>query len=345
MRSSCPRSRSSRPFEALGFDALGRSTEGRADPRAPLRRAGAGRCWCSGASTATSRRACEALVELAARLAATSRAGAPVLAAARRSTPTGSRAGARTRRATSTSIATSRRELSRPPHAPGYFPGPRRCPSPRRASLAALVDARAVAAVVAVHAPFACVNYDGPAAAWAEAVAAACGWPARADIGYPTPGSLGSWLGVDRGLPVLTLELPPGPAEPFRGQPRRRLDESIRAARFQTSKLLDRRVLGSISWPPFEPARLAASASCSLNRPTGPSAQQDHGQGNRAQRSSRRCREGAGLPPLRPEGPARGGRRLRSGARGARAGGRHRRPRHHAQGRQRRGAAALHART
>ena len=62
--------------------------------------------------------------------------------------------------------------------------------------------------MVAVHAPFACVNYDGPAAAWADAVAAACGWPARADIGYPTPGSLGSWLGVDRGLPVLTLELP-----------------------------------------------------------------------------------------------------------------------------------------
>jgi hypothetical protein len=56
-----------------------------------------------------------------------------------------------------------------------------------------------VRGVIAVHAPFACVNYDGPpaAAAWAQAVAAVCGWPARGDIGYPTPGSLGSWLGVD----------------------------------------------------------------------------------------------------------------------------------------------------
>jgi protein MpaA len=81
-----------------------------------------------------------------------------------------------------------------------------------------------------VHAPFACVNYDGPAAAWAKAVAAACGWPARGDIGYPTPGSLGSWLGVDRGLPVLTLELPPGPLSRFRDQAGAALKESIRAA-------------------------------------------------------------------------------------------------------------------
>jgi protein MpaA len=72
------------------------------------------------------------------------------------------------------------------------------------------------------------VNYDGPAAAWAGAVAAACGWPARGDIGYPTPGSLGSWLGVDRGLPVLTLELPPGPHAAFGQQAAAALDEAVR---------------------------------------------------------------------------------------------------------------------
>jgi protein MpaA len=96
-------------------------------------------------------------------------------------------------------------------HLPGYFPGAHPLSEPETRALAELVEREGTGAVVAVHAPFACVNYDGPAAAWAEAVAAACGWPARGDIGYPTPGSLGSWLGVDRGLPVLTLELPPGP--------------------------------------------------------------------------------------------------------------------------------------
>jgi protein MpaA len=113
-------------------------------------------------------------------------------------------------------------------HQPGYFPGPRPLSEPETSALAALIQAEGVAAVVAVHAPFACVNYDGPAAAWAARVAVACGWPARADIGYPTPGSLGSWLGVDRGLPVLTLELPPGPIDGFRDACRAALDEAIR---------------------------------------------------------------------------------------------------------------------
>lgn len=99
-------------------------------------------------------------------------------------------------------------------HPPGYRPGPSPLSEPESRALASLVD-DTVEGVVAVHAPFACVNYDGPAREWAEEIAAACGWPARPDIGYPTPGSLGSWLGHDRGLPVITLELPPGEYQDF----------------------------------------------------------------------------------------------------------------------------------
>jgi protein MpaA len=101
-------------------------------------------------------------------------------------------------------------------HAPGYFPGPAPLSEPESRALAELVDQQPVRGVVAVHAPFACINYDGPAADWAASVAAASGWPARADIGYPTPGSLGSWLGLDRSLPILTIELPEGPLSGFR---------------------------------------------------------------------------------------------------------------------------------
>ena len=113
-------------------------------------------------------------------------------------------------------------------HAPGYFPGAAPLSEPEARLVAALVDRHAARGVVAVHAPFACVNYDGPAAAWAQAVAAACGWPARGDIGYPTPGSLGSWLGVDRGMPVLTLELPPGPHAAFGRKAAAALAEAVR---------------------------------------------------------------------------------------------------------------------
>ncbi len=113
---------------------------------------------------------------------------------------------------------------------PGYFPGEQPLSEPETAALAALIDRARIEAIVAVHAPFACVNYDGPAAAWAARVAAACGWPARGDIGYPTPGSLGSWFGIDRGLPILTLELPPGPLDGFRDRCRAALDEALRLA-------------------------------------------------------------------------------------------------------------------
>jgi murein peptide amidase A len=114
-------------------------------------------------------------------------------------------------------------------HAPGYFPGPAPLSEPESRVVAEVVE-RGIRGAVAVHAPLACVNYDGPAARWAEAVAAACGWPARGDIGYPTPGSFGSWLGIDRGLPVLTLELPPGPLAPVRQAARDALDAAISQA-------------------------------------------------------------------------------------------------------------------
>jgi protein MpaA len=55
------------------------------------------------------------------------------------------------------------------------------------------------------------VNFDGPAApqarAFAEAAAASDSrWRVVADMGYPTPGSLGSYVGVDMGIPILTIE-------------------------------------------------------------------------------------------------------------------------------------------
>jgi protein MpaA len=110
---------------------------------------------------------------------------------------------------------------------PGYFPGEAPLSEPETAALAGLLRRVPLLGVIAVHAPLACVNYDGPAQAWAEAVGAACGWPAQADIGFPTPGSLGSWIGVDLGVPILTLELPAGPYEAFSVPARAALQTAI----------------------------------------------------------------------------------------------------------------------
>ena len=53
-----------------------------------------------------------------------------------------------------------------------------------------------------------CNNYDGPAAGLAEVMAELNGYPPKASMGYPTPGSFGSWAGIDRGIATITLELP-----------------------------------------------------------------------------------------------------------------------------------------
>jgi len=111
-------------------------------------------------------------------------------------------------------------------HPPGYAPGLAPLSEPETAGLSRFIEEEGVGAVVAVHAPFACVNFDGPAEAWAARVASASGWPVQASIGYPTPGSLGSWFGGDRGRPILTLELPPGPYTSFRAA----ADAALRSA-------------------------------------------------------------------------------------------------------------------
>lgn len=55
-----------------------------------------------------------------------------------------------------------------------------------------------------------CNNYDGPARELAVLASRFNGYPSQASIGYPTPGSFGSWAGVDRRIPTITLELPKG---------------------------------------------------------------------------------------------------------------------------------------
>lgn len=94
------------------------------------------------------------------------------------------------------------------PCSPGYDPGPAPLSEPEALALSRLIAEILPALIVAVHQPLRCVNWDGPAAPLAEAMARACGYPATPSVGYPTPGSFGSRYGVDAGLPVITLELP-----------------------------------------------------------------------------------------------------------------------------------------
>ncbi len=61
--------------------------------------------------------------------------------------------------------------------------------------------------ILTLHAPYKVVNYDGNAKKYAEEISKIMNYPVSSDIGYPTPGSLGSYAGIDKNIPIITLEL------------------------------------------------------------------------------------------------------------------------------------------
>ena len=61
--------------------------------------------------------------------------------------------------------------------------------------------------VITLHAPYKIVNYDGPAEAIAQKISDIIGYSVESSIGYPTPGSFGTYCGVERNIPTITLEL------------------------------------------------------------------------------------------------------------------------------------------
>ena len=62
-------------------------------------------------------------------------------------------------------------------------------------------------AIVTLHAPYKIVNYDGPAKNLAQKISDIIKYPVESSIGYPTPGSFGTYCGVERNIPTITLEL------------------------------------------------------------------------------------------------------------------------------------------
>jgi len=77
---------------------------------------------------------------------------------------------------------------------------------PETRALLALIRDLEPRAVVALHAPLECID-DANDSALGRRLAQRTGMPLVRDVGYPTPGSFGSW-GSDHGVPVVTYEFP-----------------------------------------------------------------------------------------------------------------------------------------
>ncbi len=61
--------------------------------------------------------------------------------------------------------------------------------------------------ILTLHAPFKIVNYDGDAEELAQKISEIINYPVEPSVGYPTPGSFGTWAGIERKIPTITLEL------------------------------------------------------------------------------------------------------------------------------------------
>jgi protein MpaA len=98
-------------------------------------------------------------------------------------------------------------EIKNPRYPPGTFAGS----EPENQLLMALIEAVKPCAVLSGHSFSQYqVNSNGPAKPWAEFLSSLCGYPVTEDIGYPTPGSLGTYAGKERQIPTITLEIERG---------------------------------------------------------------------------------------------------------------------------------------
>ena len=65
--------------------------------------------------------------------------------------------------------------------------------------------------ILSLHQPYRCVNFDGPydeTCRIAQRISKINGYKIEENIGYPTPGSFGTYCGIELKIPTITLELP-----------------------------------------------------------------------------------------------------------------------------------------
>jgi predicted deacylase len=88
-----------------------------------------------------------------------------------------------------------------------YYPGSEPGSEPETQALVKVIKKWRPSLLISIHAPLNCVNWDGPAESVAQAMAKASDFRLCENIGYETPGSLGSYAGSERSIPSVTLEL------------------------------------------------------------------------------------------------------------------------------------------
>jgi len=91
-----------------------------------------------------------------------------------------------------------------------YFPGKSPSSEPETGVLIDILEKVKPVFIVSFHSWKPMININGPARAYAEVMEKKIAMPIVEDIGYPTPGSLGTYAGWEREIPTITLEFERG---------------------------------------------------------------------------------------------------------------------------------------
>jgi protein MpaA len=88
-----------------------------------------------------------------------------------------------------------------------YIPGPAPASEPETKALMKLVNEEKFDAILSFHSYDPMINYNGPSKELAQVISEKCGYKIADDMGYPTPGSFGTWAGSEKGIPTITYEI------------------------------------------------------------------------------------------------------------------------------------------
>lgn len=93
---------------------------------------------------------------------------------------------------------------------PRYNPGPSAASEPENQALIQFLETTAPDFVLSLHSWKPILNTNGNCEAIAFAIAKVNGYEVSPSIGYSTPGSLGTYCGIERNIPTLTYEIERG---------------------------------------------------------------------------------------------------------------------------------------
>ncbi len=93
---------------------------------------------------------------------------------------------------------------------PRYPPGPSPASESENQALIRFLKLKPPIAVFSFHSWKPLLNVNGPCEPFASAIQSINGYPIEPSIGYPTPGCLGTYTGLEMGIPTLTYELERG---------------------------------------------------------------------------------------------------------------------------------------